>query len=250
MKGYIKLHRRILDWEWYKDSNTKNIFIHLLLNACYDDCRFMGQSVSKGEYITSLSRISSDLNIPIRQVRTAIKRLVQTGEIDTQTTNKYTKVTICNYESYQVEERKKSVKKTNKRQTSDTQETYINKNIIKKENKNNMFLVQCLSDSSWAEVVCMQNGITKIKLDKLLDVFHNHLFATDEFKHTIKDFKSHFVNWLKYNKNVTMNESGPCKWKWKGQKVKSGSIEELEKDRNFFDKPGFEFKILHNGKRI
>ena len=248
MKGYIKLHRRILDWEWYKDSNTKNIFIHLLLNACYDDCRFMGQSVSKGEYITSLSRISRDLNIPVRQVRTSIKRLVQTGEIDTQTTNKYTKVTICNYESYQVEERKTRAKKTSKRQTNDTPKTSINKNIIKKENKNNIFYKQCLSDLSWAEVVCMQNQLTKNALDKLLGVFHNHLIMTDEVKSTIKDFKSHFVNWLKYNKNVTIKDSGPYRWKWKGQVTKSGSVEELEKDKSFFDKPGFEFQIIRDAR--
>ena len=248
MKGYIKLHRRILDWEWYKDSNTKNIFIHLLLNACYDDCRFMGQSVSKGEYITSLSRISRDLNIPVRQVRTSIKRLVQTGEIDTQTTNKYTKVTICNYESYQVEERKTRTKKTSKRQANDTPKTSINKNIIKKENKNNIFYKQCLSDLSWAEVVCMQNQLTKNALDKLLGVFHNHLIMTDEVKSTIKDFKSHFVNWLKYNKNFTIKDSGPYRWKWKGQVTKSGSVEELEKDKSFFDKPGFEFQIITDAR--
>jgi len=247
MKGYIKLHRRILDWEWYKDSNTKNIFIHLLLNACYDNCRFMGKSVNRGEYITSLSRISSDLDIPVRQVRTAIKRLKDTGEIDTQTTNKYTKVTICNYESYQVEEPRKKVKATRKRQTVDTQTTNINKNIIKQENKNNMFLKQCLSDSSWAEVVCMQNQLTKNALDKLLNAFHNHLIMTDEVKFNIKYFKSHFVNWLKYNKNVTIKDNGPYRWKWKGQVIKSGSIEELEKDKSFFDKPGFEFQIISNG---
>lgn len=246
MKGYIKLHRRILDWEWYKDANTKIIFIHLLLNACYDNCRFMGQSVSKGEYITSLSRISSDLNIPVRQVRTAIKRLVQTGEIDTQTTNKYTKVTICNYESYQVEDNKNKTKTTRKRQAKDKQVTNINKNIIKKENNNNIFLSQCLSDSSWSEIVCIQNGIKKNNLDKLLDVFHNHLIMTDEFKNNIKDFKSHFINWLKYNKNISLKGDGPYKWKWKGQVVKSGSLQELEKDKSFFDKPGFEFKILEN----
>jgi len=125
MKGYIKLHRRILDWEWYKDSNTKNLFIHLLLNACYDDCRFMGRSVSKGEYITSLSRLSSDLDIPVRQIRTALKRLTKTGEIDTQTTNKYTKVTICNYDSYQIEGVVQKKKSTRKRQTKDKPKTRI-----------------------------------------------------------------------------------------------------------------------------
>lgn len=243
MKGYIKLHRRILDWEWYKDSNTKNIFIHLLLNACYDDCRFMGQSVVRGEYITSLSRLSSDLNIPIRQVRTSIKRLVNTGEIDTQTTNKYTKVTICNYESYQIEERKKVKKTTNKRQATDTQVTDINKNIRKKENNNNIFYENCLSDTSWSEIVCMQNSLTSINMKKLLGAFHNHLIMTDEVKSNMKDYKSHFVNWLKYNKNQTVNV-GSCRWKWKGQAMKTGSLEEMEKDKSFFDKPGFEFKIL------
>lgn len=247
MKGYIKLHRSILDWEWYKDTNTKSIFIHLLLNACYDNCRFMGKPVSRGEYITSLSRISSDLNIPIRQVRTAIKRLKETGEIDTQTTNKYTKVTICNYESYQLDERVSKTKKTNKRQTTDKQPTYINKNIIKKEDKNNIFLKECLSDSSWFEIVCIQNKLTKKSLEKLLDTFHNHLIMTDEKKDTKKQYKSHFINWLKYNKDVKIESNGPFKWKWKGQAVKNGSYEEFQKDRNFFDKPGFEFEIISNG---
>ena len=72
-----------------------------------------------------------------------------------------------------------------------------------------MFLKQCLSDSSWAEVVCMQNQLTKNALDKLLNAFHNHLIMTDEVKFNIKDFKSHFVNWLKYNKNVTIKDNGP-----------------------------------------
>jgi len=248
MKGYIKLHRRILDWEWYKDSNTKNIFIHLLLNACYDDCRFMGKSVERGEYITSLSRISSDLDIPVRQVRTALKRLQQTGEIDTQTTNKYTRITICNYESYQIEERKSKPKATRKRQTNDKQTTDISKNITKQENKNNIFYQSCLNDTSWSEVVCMQNQLTKNALNKLLDAFHNHLIMTDEKKTTIREFKSHFVNWLKYNKNVTIKDNGPYRWKWKGQVIKSGSFEDLEKDKSFFDKPGFEFKIISDAR--
>ena len=247
MKGYIKLHRRILDWEWYKDSNTKSIFIHLLLNACYDNCRFMGTSVSRGEYITSLTRISSDLNIPIRQVRTAIKRLKQTGEIDTQTTNKYTKVTICNYESYQIDDATSKKKTTRKRQTKDTQTTKINKNIIIKENNNNSFLKEALSNVSWVEVVCMQNSITKGQLSKLMDTFHNHLIMTDEVKFNVKDYKSHFVNWIKYNIDTLQDATSPYQWKWKGQLLKSGTYAELQKDKKSFDKPGFEFEIIKNG---
>ena len=149
MKGYIKLHRRILDWEWYTDSNVKSVFIHVLLNACYDDCRFMGKKVNRGEYMTSLSRLSSDLSIPVRQLRTALSRLKQTGEIDMQTTNKYTKITICNYDSYQVEEKSKKPKATSKRQA------------VKVVNVVQDYVQKCLHDPSWTEVVCMQNNISK-----------------------------------------------------------------------------------------
>lgn len=248
MKGYIKLHRRILDWEWYKDSNTKNIFIHLLLNACYDNCRFMGNAVSRGQYITSLSRLSADLDIPVRQVRTSLKRLVQTGEIDMQTSNKYTLVTICNYESYQIEEAPKKRKATRKRQTDDTQVTDINKKIINKENKNNIYADECLSNSAWVEIVCMQNAMSIEQLQASIKTFTDHLLATDEVKYSLKDYKSHFINWLRYAKQqIKRDVQGSYKWKWKGQVVKSGTLEELNKDKKLFDQPGFEFKIISNG---
>lgn len=246
MKGFIKLHRSILSWEWYKDLNTKSIFIHLLLNACYDNCRFMGQSVKRGEYITSYRRLSSELNIPIRQVRTAIKKLKETGEIDTQATNKYTKITICKYESYQLEETNKPKKATHKRHTSDTQATQINKKVIKKEDKNKTFLTECLSDSSWIEVVCMQKKISKRSLESLLKSFDAHLTITDDVKMNIRDFKSHFVNWSRYNQSPKLDD-GDYTWKWKGQVAKSGSYDELTRDKQYFDKPGFGFQIIKNG---
>lgn len=248
MKGYIKLHRRILDWEWYKDSNTKNIFIHLLLNACYDNCRFMGNAVSRGQYITSLSRLSADLDIPVRQVRTSLKKLVQTGEIDMQTSNKYSLITICNYESYQIEEAPKKRKATSKRQADDTQVTDINKNIIKKENKNNIYADECLSNTSWVEVVCMQNAMSVEQLQASIKNFTDHLLATDEVKYSLKDYKSHFINWLRYaKKQIKQDVQGSYRWKWKGQVIKTGTLDELNKDKKLFDQPGFEFKIISNG---
>lgn len=256
MKGYIKLHRRILDWEWYKDNNTKTIFIHLLLNACYDNCRFMGNAVERGQYMTSLSRLSSDLNIPIRQVRTALKRLVVTGEIDMRTTNKYSLITICNYESYQIDEAKQKRKSTSKRHADDKQVTDINKNITIKEGKNNKniivdknkeYLAQCLLDTSWQEVVCMQNSMTLSQVKQSLDDFVAYLFIRDEFKFNLKDFKSHYVNWLRYNKDeIIKSASAQYTWSWKGQVPKTGTYDEMLKDKNSFDIAGFEFKSVKN----
>lgn len=245
MKGFIKLHRQITEWEWYQDVNTKSVFIHLLLNACYDECRFMGQSVERGQYITSISRLSSDLNISARQVRTALTRLEKTGEIDTHATNKRTLVTISNYGSYQIDERKTRKKPTSKRQADDTQTTDISKKVRKKEKKNNKdFFEQALTESIWIERVSMQYESKPNTIKSMLEKFHNHLSITQDNKTTIRDFKTHFVNWLKYNIDNTSSSIGAYKWKWRGQAMKTGSKEEYERDKAAFDKMGFDFKQI------
>ena len=249
MKGYIKLHRTILQWEWYKDQKTKILFIHLLLNACYDDCRFMGQSVKKGQYITSMRRLSFDTGLSARELRTCISKLKKTGEIDTQATKNYTRITICNYASYQLEETFDDKQKTNDRQTIDKQKTSINKNIIKKENKNNIFFTESCSDNMWMESLRMHFGVDQDTVCKALEKFTAHLNMTEDFKYGLRQYRTHFVNWLKYNKEEI---EGPAKslykWKWKGQAMKTGNKIDLQKDKMIFDKPGFEFKIIKNGK--
>jgi len=246
MKGFIKLHRQIMEWEWYQDVNTKSVFIHLLLNACYDECRFMGQPVERGQYMTSLSRLSRDLNISVRQVRTALSRLEKTGEIDIQTTNKSTLVTISNYGSYRIDDSGKKKKATSKRQADDTQATHINKKERKKEEKNNntIYFEQARLESIWLTQVAMQYHTKIPKVLNALERFHNHLNITQDLKRTPRDFKTHFVNWVKYNLEDANQSLGTYKWKWKGQAMKTGSKEEYERDKAAFDKPGFDFTTL------
>ena len=40
--GYIKLHRKLLEWEWYSDTNVKIVFLHCLLMANHDDTKWRG----------------------------------------------------------------------------------------------------------------------------------------------------------------------------------------------------------------
>lgn len=247
MKGFIKLHRQIIDWEWYTDAATKSVFIHILLSACYDECRFMGQSVTRGQYMTSLNRLSRDLNLSVRQVRTALTRLEKTGEIDTQATNKSTLITICNYDSYQVEEPVKKKRATRKRQASDTQTTDINKKERKEEEKksNTEYLNHTLTEEIWMSRVGMQYHIGMAKVKGALEKFTNHLEITQDNKRNIKEFKTHFANWLKYNiDSVESSADMVYKWKWKGQAMKTGTREEYEKDKALFDKEGFNFKTM------
>ena len=150
----------------------------------------MGKSVKRGEYITSLTRLSNDLSIPVRQLRTSLKRLMKTGEIYTQTTNKYTKITVLNYDSYQVDEVKKKKKATRRRQADDTQTTEIIKNIRNKENNKTM-IERCKKDIMWKETTAMHFSLSISKIDCALNKFEEVITITDENKSTMRDLKSH-----------------------------------------------------------
>lgn len=101
MSGYIKIDRKILDWEWYQNEHTKNVFLHCLLKANWKDGNFKGNLIKRGSFVTSIKKISLELDLTEDEVRTAIKHLIDTGEITKQTTNKYSVITVSNYELYQ-----------------------------------------------------------------------------------------------------------------------------------------------------
>ncbi len=101
MNGFIKLHRRMLDWEWYRDSNTKCVFLHLLLSAAFTPGEWKGIQVGEGQAIIGTQKLAADLGLSRQQVRTALKKLTASGEITTQTTNRYTLVTIRHWRDFQ-----------------------------------------------------------------------------------------------------------------------------------------------------
>ena len=47
MNGWIKLHRKITEWEWYTDRNTLAVFLHLLIMANIEDKKYRGYDVKE-----------------------------------------------------------------------------------------------------------------------------------------------------------------------------------------------------------
>jgi len=101
MGDYIKIDRKILEWEWYRNEHTKNVFFHCLLKANWKDGRFEGKVVPRGSFVTSVKKLAIELNLTDDEVRTALKHLYKTGELTKQITNKYTVITVSNYDTYQ-----------------------------------------------------------------------------------------------------------------------------------------------------
>ena len=99
--GFIVLQRKILSWDWYKDSNTKAVFLHLLLTANYEPGEWRGVKIKASQRITSISKLSNELDLSFKEIRTALKHLQKTGEVACESTSQYTVITIKNYERYQ-----------------------------------------------------------------------------------------------------------------------------------------------------
>jgi hypothetical protein len=99
--SFIKLYRSILKWEWYHDKNVCRLFIHLLLMANYEDKRWNGIVIKRGQFLTSLSGLEQQTGLTYEQARLALKKLKSTGEITCAATNSYTLVTIVKYGDYQ-----------------------------------------------------------------------------------------------------------------------------------------------------
>lgn len=140
--GYVKIFRKITEWGWHDDPNTFALWIHLLLGANWkDNLEWHGEKIPRGTLITSTPKLMADVGLTERQVRTSLDKLVKTGEIVRQTTNKWSKITICKYALYQdmeQDECQTNVRQApDKRQTSDGQTSAIeeSKKVIKKESK-------------------------------------------------------------------------------------------------------------------
>ena len=141
-EGYIKLFRSMTSWEWYQDANTTRVFLHLLLNANWEDSRYRGYEIPRGSVVTGLHSLSESLGISVKSVRTALKHLKSTGEVTIKTTNRFSIVTIANWEKFQgnIEEGASQTagQWAHKGQSSGTQRaTYKEYKEIKETNSNN-----------------------------------------------------------------------------------------------------------------
>lgn len=102
MDGWIKLHRKLCEWEWYKDTKTLHLFIHLLLRANYKPSKWRGIGLAPGQLITGRKQLSVETGISERSIRTSLDRLKKTGEISIETTSQFSVITVRNYFDYQV----------------------------------------------------------------------------------------------------------------------------------------------------
>jgi len=134
--GWIKLHRQLLEWGWYDDINTSRLFVHLMLTANHKDNNWRGIQIKRGSRLTSLDKLSSETNLSVSKIRTAIKKLISTNEIASKSHSQHTVFTMINYDMYQDDDKENDKPVTNESQTNDKR-IATNKNDKNDKNVNN-----------------------------------------------------------------------------------------------------------------
>lgn len=174
MEGWIKLYRKMIDWEWYQDKNVKELFIHLLLTVNHKDQKWRGIEIKRGQRITSLEHLSKEINLSVMQIRTAINKLKSTNEITVKTTNKYTLITIVKYNDYQCQD----IIDNKQNNTQD------NNQITNEQQTNNKQITTNKNDKN------IKNQKEKKNINKKteIDNFINQNFTNEELKNTVYEF--------------------------------------------------------------
>ncbi len=141
MNGWIKLHRKILEWEWLDDPNTAHLFIVLLLLANHKDTKWRGEIIKKGQLLTGLKKLSKISGISTQSLRTSLERLKSTSEITNKSTNRFRIITLVNWDKYQLIENQPTSNLTSKltiNQQATNKQLTSSKNDKKVKNDNNI----------------------------------------------------------------------------------------------------------------
>ena len=213
LNGWIKIHRKLIDWEWYKEPNTFRLFIHLLLVANHKPKNYKGILVDAGQIITSPDKLAKELDLSISKIRTSLKRLKLTNEITIKTNNKGSIIQVVKYEDYQVV----ANDLTNKSQTNDKPMT-TNKNDNKEKNEIKEDIIKnvvdlkndYLQNDRLINAFCKGQNTTKEKVIEKLTEFNQFLEETNNSMRTFGDYSSHFRNWFK-KKSISLQNNNKTK---------------------------------------
>ena len=252
--GWIKLHRKFIDWEWFDKSEMVHIFLFLLLSANHKDGNWHGINIKRGQALTGLIKINSSTGITIQKIRTCLKHLESTNEIIVKSTNKYSMITICNYDSYQDEKQEDNKQLTIKQQTINKQLTITkkkkkNKELIYKINEykseiiNFTFLLYKFFDIKIIKDLTIKNELSWIDtIDKLIRIdkyTQSQIFEIVKNTRADEFWQKNFLTLTKLRKKD--KEGITYIYKYSQIKPKNGQINEtdIKKLAIAFDKCDF-----------
>lgn len=182
-RGYIKLFRKIDNWEWYTEPNTIRMFLHCLIKANHSDKIWRGVTIPAGSFVTSRATLAKELKMTERQVRTAINHLKTTNELTSEATNHYSIITVNNWHLYQINDQQNDRQEV--QQTTTTNNIYKN-NIVEISQKFKKPTVEEI------QKYCSERG-NSIDAEYFYNYYESKGWLVGKTK--MKDFRAAIRNW-------------------------------------------------------
>lgn len=162
--GWIKLHRKLLDSSIFTSDSGLRIWIWCLLRANHDECDvFVGihkVHLMPGQFVFGRESASESLGISPSTVRNWINILQQDSRIDIKPTNKYSVISVLNWNDYQSMDNKKDNRITTEKQQNNTDKKDKNvKKIISKD----------ITEAETSEVLLTNKSYGNTDINTLLD---------------------------------------------------------------------------------
>ena len=100
-KGYIKLHRKILDNGIFENAELLKVFVWCILKANSEPAVVYGRSLKAGQFVTGRVTAAEELRLPPSTVYDRMQRLQKMKYIKIDSNTKNSKVTVLKYKTYQ-----------------------------------------------------------------------------------------------------------------------------------------------------
>ena len=189
--GFIKLFRKMTEWEWYTDTNTKVVFLHLLLTVNHKKDTWQGITIYPGQRVASIRKLADETNLSVRSVRTALDHLKATHELTLETTqgatHKCTVITVENWECYQVSRNTIDTQTDTRNDTqTDHKQEYKNKRI----KENNIYILEKPTENMVKTIVDYLNEKAGTKYKFSTRKTQQHINARLNEGYTLQDFQT------------------------------------------------------------
>lgn len=99
-KGFVQLRREILNWEWSDEPNMVALFHYLIIKANHTDSEWHGVKIKRGQLIAGRDKLGLVTGLSCSCIRTCLKKLKNSGQIDIKSTNRFSVITVCVYDKY------------------------------------------------------------------------------------------------------------------------------------------------------
>ena len=102
-KGFIVINRKITEWKWWGNVYAMSIWLYILMSANWKDGHWAvtGESVKRGSFVTSLSRMADELGLDRRTIKHWLDVFKSDGQVDFVCTRQCTRITVIKYRFYQ-----------------------------------------------------------------------------------------------------------------------------------------------------